>query len=432
MPSDPRAVIRAEGVGKQFKRFDPSRPQTLKDIFVAGLKLRRLRPRDRFWALRGVSFEISRGEMLGIVGHNGAGKSTLLQLLGGVVRPTEGVVAIRGRVGALLELGSGFSPDLTGRENVFVAGVVAGLSRAEVAARLDAIIGFAELEDAMEQPVRAYSTGMQMRLAFAVAIHCDPQILLVDEFLSVGDLAFQTKCLERIADLRQAGCAIALVSHNPDQVRQLCDRALWLRHGQVVALGEADSVVGRYVAEMRSETARRTPAEAPTGAAGDRLRLRENRFGSQEAEVTAVRLLPSARLRTGDPLTVEIDFRSSKPLESPNFSVTICRDDGQVCYDANPAAAGVESPDLQTAGTLTLKLARLDLVAGNYWVDVGIFEKSWAYAFDYHWRAYPLYVSGATGGKGLLAPPANWQLRGQQTAAADSLRELAPQPRTAR
>ena len=215
----------------------------------------------------------------------------------------------------MLELGAGFHPDLTGRENLFVTAVAAGLTRREIARRLDAIIEFAELELFIDNPVRTYSTGMQMRLAFSVAVHTSPEVLLVDEFLSVGDLSFQAKCLERIAELKTQGCAIILISHSAEQIGQLCDHALWLRRGQIVAYGEPEVVAGQYTTEMRLETQQRTPVRAPQlTRTGMELRINENRLGSMEVEITDVRLLPVSEINSGDFLGVEIEYLAPQPI----------------------------------------------------------------------------------------------------------------------
>jgi len=247
-------TIIVRGLGKQFRRYHADRPRTLRDAFIRGLH--RLKPIDRFWVLREVSFTVASGRMVGVVGRNGSGKSTLLKVVGGVVRPNEGNVEVHGRIGGLIDLGTGFHPDLTGRENIFVNGVIAGLTRCEVAKRFDSIVDFAELEEFIDSPLRTYSTGMQMRLGFAVAAHTEPKILLIDEMLSVGDMAFQSKCMQRISQFKAEGCAIILVSHDVASIQQLCDEALWLRQGRLVAQGDPEVVVGQYLAEMSTETQR--------------------------------------------------------------------------------------------------------------------------------------------------------------------------------
>src|SRR5438132_13144083 len=214
-------AIIVQNLSKQFRRYHSDRPWTLQEAFLQGL--RRMKPAEYFWALHEVSFSIAYGRMVGVIGPNGAGKSTLLRLIGGVGRPDKGTIRVHGQIGALLDLGTGFHPELTGRENVFVSGVIAGLTRREVAQRFDSIVAFAELQQSIDSPLRTYSSGMQMRLAFAVAIHTEPEILLIDEVLAVGDLAFQRKCLQRIAQFKAEGCTILLVSHDATLIQQLCD-----------------------------------------------------------------------------------------------------------------------------------------------------------------------------------------------------------------
>ena len=404
-----REAIIVQRLGKRYNRYHAERPVTIMEAALSGL--RRIRPKEEFWALRDVSFTVSPGQMLGIVGKNGAGKSTLLQLIGGVGHPDEGRVKVNGRIGALLDLGAGFHPDLTGRENAFVSAVVAGLTRREVARRFDSIVEFAELEAFIDNPLRTYSTGMQMRLAFAVAVHTEPEVLLVDEFLSVGDLAFQSKCLQRIDQLKAEGCAIVLISHSADQIQELCDRALWLRKGQVVAYGEPDVVVGEYVVEMRSQTQQRTPKRPPqVTKSGVELRVNENRFGSLEIEITDVRLLPISEINSGDSLCVEIEYQLEKPIDSPIFSVAISREDGEICFDTNTEAMGQSLPLLEGDGQIKLHLDRLDLSGGKYFVNVGVYEHNWAYAYDYHWHVYPLEIRSPVRDKGILNPPLRWEI----------------------
>src|SRR6185369_15136250 len=247
-------IIEFENVSKRFI-LHKDRQDTIQGRF-AGL----LRPRaqgEEFWALRDVSFSVGKGESLGLVGHNGAGKSTALKLMTRILEPTSGHVAMNGRVAALLELGSGFHPDLSGRENVFLNGSLLGFSRRDMLARLPGIVDFAEIGDFIDLEVKHYSSGMYTRLAFAVATSVDPDILITDEVLAVGDEAFQRKCIERIYRFRQTGKTIVFVSHGLDVVRQLCDRAVWLDHGVARAVGPATEVINEYVADTNLREAAR-------------------------------------------------------------------------------------------------------------------------------------------------------------------------------
>jgi lipopolysaccharide transport system ATP-binding protein len=267
------------------------------------------------------------------------------------------------------------------------------------------------LEDSIDNPVRTYSSGMQMRLGFSVAVHTDPQVLLVDEFLSVGDLAFQTKCLNRIKEIKSNGCAILLISHSPSQINELCDRAIWLRRGEVVVSGLPEVVTGQYEVEMRSETRRRTPHRPTTlAASGLELEVNRNRFGSLEVEILDVRLSPADQVRQGEAVAVAIEFRASKPVRAPRFNVGISRaEDGFSCLDLNSDVTA-DRAAVSGTGRATLSIKRLDLVAGHYYVNVGVFQSDWEYAYDYHWEVYPLRVEGVEGSKGVLGPPFRWEL----------------------
>jgi lipopolysaccharide transport system ATP-binding protein len=417
-------AIVVEGAGKRFRRY-PHRPRSLSEQFVRGW--RRRPPPEDFWALRDVSFRVGRGRTLGVIGKNGAGKSTLLRLTGGVGRTTEGRVTTHGRVRALLDLGSSFHHDLTGRENVFVAGVVAGLMRREVRERFAAIVGFAELEKFIDDPVRTYSSGMLMRLAFSVAMHTDPEILLVDEVLAVGDAGFQYKCLDRIAQLKANGCAILLVSHDMSTMERLCDDILWLRGGRVEVHGEPKHVIERYLGELMAETRRRIAQDRPTVrvSGGRELRIDENRFGSLELEIVAVRIRDHQdelvdEIDSGEAVGIEIEYECADAVASPHFGVTISRADGLTCYEVTTADDRYTLPELRGRGRVALTIDRLDLGAGEYFVNVGVYERDWSYAYDSHWHVYPLRVRVRHGGKGLLAPPHRWRVEGEQGAPPGS------------
>lgn len=400
------ALVTVNGLGKTFA----SRPPSAKRFHLADIlwKPSRCEP---FWALHNVSFEVAASEMMGIVGSNGAGKSTLLRMLGGIGKPTTGTLRMNGRIGALLDLGGGFQGDLTGRENSMLASVVAGLLKDEAVERLPEIFRFAEMEDFIDAPVRTYSSGMTMRLAFSVAVHARPEIMLVDEYLAVGDLAFQAKCNARIAKLREAGCAIVLVSHSMDQIRDHCDRALWLRQGTVVACDAAKAIAAYYEQEMREGSLRKTTKISPCKSfIGAELLPKENRFGSMELEIADVMLHPECVLGCGDPLAIEIGYTCQSIIKSPIFSVSITRPDGTVCFDTNTQAARIPIEQVDRDGRIKLNINRLDIVPGIYFVNVGVFETSWSHAYDFHWHAYQIHVEGGSAHKGILAPPCRWEM----------------------
>jgi lipopolysaccharide transport system ATP-binding protein len=424
-------AIVVSGLSKEFQRYDPDRAWTLQETVMRAF--RRRKPKEYFWALHDVSFDVPAGRSFGVIGANGSGKSTLLRILGGVMPPDSGSVKVNGKIGALLDLGAGFHHDLTGRENVLVSGVIGGLTRREVAERFDSIVAFAELGEFIDNPLRTYSTGMQMRLAFAIAVHVDPEVLLIDEVLSVGDISFQRKCLNRIARFKAEGCSIILVSHEASLIRDLCDEALWLSYGRLMAHGAAESVVDQYVRETDSEMRMRREVDVEKRHRGPAVRpvirkstgtesvLNENRFGSLELEITGVRLLDkhgrhTSELEGGNSLRIEIDYNASRPIVAPIFQVHILRDDGLVCLDLNTEATELKLSTVHDKGQVALNLERLDLNSGLYYVDVGAYSNDWTYTYDYHSSLYPLVING-DGSKSILCSPHKWDMGGLQLRA---------------
>jgi lipopolysaccharide transport system ATP-binding protein len=425
--SQPAIIV--DNVSKRFRAYDSNRPTSLKEAVLQGM--RRLGTKKSFWALDGVSFVVEKGVALGIVGRNGAGKSTLLRLIGGVGKTDSGHITVNGQLGALLDLTAGFHPDLTGRENVFITGVICGLTRRQVEERFDEIVAFAELEKFIDSPVRTYSTGMQMRLGFSIVIHTDPEVLLVDEVLAVGDLAFQKKCMDRIRALKEKGCTLLLVSHDTEQTRKVCDRLLWLRGGRIVALGPTDEVLNGYVNELADETRRRTPDAdiVKSTQFGTSLQPHTNRFGSQEVQIENVEIFGAAgastnEIASGEAISVRIRYFAHKPLPGPIFSVSLSREDGLICFDTNTAAQGIELPPIAGRGEIVLHLQRIDLAGGKYFVDVGIFEHKWAFGYDYHWHVYPMTIQSPRVDVGFLHPPHVWELARPREAAQTVNRTL--------
>ncbi len=249
-------MIHVRGLGKRYRVGERERYSALRDViaraFAAPFKRTSRRPADYLWALRDIDLDVEQGEVVGLIGRNGAGKTTMLKLLSRITRPTAGFAEIRGRVGSLLEVGTGFHPELTGRENVYLSGAILGMKKREIDLKFDAIVAFAEVERFLDTPLKHYSTGMQTRLAFAVAAHLEPEILLVDEVLSVGDLEFQKKCLGKMQEVSRSGRTIVFVSHQMNQVRRLCERVLWFESGQIYKTGLPGVILGEYEAELTS------------------------------------------------------------------------------------------------------------------------------------------------------------------------------------
>ncbi len=394
------AAIRFEHVSKKFT-LHRERARSFQELALSLLQ-RNHRSWEEFWALRDVSFEIAPGETVGIIGPNGAGKSTVLKLISRIIEPTSGRIEVRGRVGALLELGAGFHPDLTGRENIYLNGSILGLSRAEIHRKLDDIIGFAELERFIDVPVKHYSSGMYVRLGFSVAVHTDPEILLVDEVLAVGDAAFQRKCLERIGELRQEGVTILFVSHSADTVRALCNRALWLDEGCLIADDAAEVVVQRYLEHSWDREG------------GSRPKWGDRRWGTGKIRITQVRLLDGAErerqhFQVGEPLVVEIRYRAPERVERPVFGLAIHRSDGIHITGPNTQFGGLEIPAVEGEGTIIYTIPALSLLEGLYFISVSAHNWEDTEMYDYHDRMYSFWVLPGEGEQyGLVSLWGRW------------------------
>jgi lipopolysaccharide transport system ATP-binding protein len=407
------AIVRFQNVSRSF-RLRQDRPRSLRELFVGRARLadrEASRTPDLLWALRDVSFDIEPGETVGLIGANGAGKSTALKLMSRVFVPTAGGVQVNGRVAALLELGTGFHPDLSGRDNVFLAGALAGMGRTEMARKYAPIVAFAELEQFMDVPVKHYSSGMFARLAFAVSIHLDPEVLLVDEVLAVGDQAFQRRCLDRIAEMQRQGVTICFVSHAPDTVREVCTRALWFDHGRLVADGPVEGVVSRYLDYSLGSGSQVGSQPAALGP--------EQRWGSRRVEIERVRLLDENGVLqpvfvTGRPLRLELDYWAPEPISDVVFGMALQRHDGVHISGPNTHFSGLVLPSLHGRGTIVYTVPSLPLLDGRYDVSVSAHNRSDTEMFDYHDRAYSFRVAQREAGPreryGFITLRGEWQL----------------------
>jgi lipopolysaccharide transport system ATP-binding protein len=407
------SVVRFDSVSKKFI-LSLNRPRTVQEIFLHALGVRRPQLRESFWALRDIDLDIYRGEAVGFLGPNGAGKSTLLKLVSRILYPTTGQVHVRGRISGLLELGTGFHPDLTGRENISLYGSLMGMSRNEIQQKLDAILAFAELEGFIDMPLRHYSSGMYMRLGFSVASHVDPDVLLVDEVLAVGDQAFQQKCLQRVRRMIQDGVTILFVSHDLEAARSICHRAVWMDGGKVRAVGPADQVAKAYdrhvAAHMGFSLQERFHVEST-----QKPEPGIQRWGSREVEIVSVRLLNSQGAEcqtfdTGEPITIQIDFVAHKRVEQPVFGLAIYRGDGFHVTGPNNQQAGLDIPSVQGPGSVTCAVDELPLLTGDYALSVAVYDCSLSHAYDHHHKAYPFSVRGNRTLFGLLEWPGRWEV----------------------
>ena len=433
-------AIGFQGVSKRFT-IHHERARSFQDLLI-----RRFRQNDaseEFWALRDVSFTVAPGAALGVVGANGSGKSTLLKLMTRILAPTHGAVSVTGRVSALLELGAGFHPELSGRDNVFLNASILGLRRRDVAARFDDIVRFAELERFIDIPVKHYSSGMYARLGFAVAINVDPEILLIDEVLSVGDEAFQERCLQEIRRFHRAGKTLVLVSHDLAAIRSLCTEVMWLHDGRIAAHGASGAVVGQYLAEVhgrpqphagvgRTAPVRKGAVNEPDGGAT----RRGSRWGSGEAQILAVEFLRPeglpAAVSSGEPLTIRIAYRADRRIERPVFGLAISSPEGVQITGPNTRFSSYPIPFIEGEGEIRYAIGALPLVPARYWVSAAIYDETCEHPFDHHEQTYPLVVSPGLGvwaeeRYGLVRIPGAWaHVPGQsgKRAAGDGVAAL--------
>ena len=346
---------------------------------------------DMFWALEDVSFEVYEGSTTGLIGENGSGKSTMLKCLARILRPDTGSVSVTGKMSALLELGAGFHPELSGRENVFLNGAILGLKQKELMARFDDIVDFAGIGQYIDEPVKNYSSGMYVRLGFSVAINVDPDILLVDEVLAVGDEAFQRKCLERFADLKRNGKTVIIVSHSMGSVVTMCDHAIWFKKGHKMADGDPRQVIEAYTGSI-------TLAEHRPTETGDR-------WGSGEARIERVALLDraglqSTRVGSGEPLTVRLWYTTSEPVERPVFSVSLQTLQGVVVSCPTTREGGEVPEKLDGSGWVDLVLERFPILPGTYDLTVSLTDFTLAHPYDVRRNVLRMDVDR----KGLVEP----------------------------
>ena len=411
---------------------------TLKSALLRGSLLRDLRPEETFTAVSDVSFSLPAGRTLGVIGRNGSGKSTMLKLVAGITKPTSGTVHVNGRISALIELGAGFHPEISGRENVFINGIMLGLTKREVARRFDEIVEFAELQDFIDAPVKTYSSGMYMRLGFAVAIHVDPDVLLVDEVLAVGDEGFTHKCLDKFAEFKRRGKTILLVTHALSLVERFCDEALWLDGGTNRGSGDPKRIVDAYItavehseekqlaatdARMQESAVAVSPDEpasavlpdhpVETAAAPANMFLAaEGRWGSREVEITDVALSTQGGERahvfhSGDRLDIAIRLRAPIEVEDFVIGLGIFNAEGVCCYGTNTSIEQYRSEKLLGDAGVVITIDSLDLVEGTYKVDVAV-HKLDGYPYDYHRLLYTFRVKSRTKDVGIYRPRHSW------------------------
>ena len=445
------AAAELAGVSKVYRRYGLGRRVgTLKSALL-GRKLIDARPGETFHAVDDVSLRIPQGAAFGIVGRNGSGKSTLLKLIAGITRPTSGSVRVQGRVSALIELGAGFHPEISGRENVFINGVMLGLTRREIARRFDEIVEFADVADFIDAPVRTYSSGMYMRLGFAVAVHVDADVLLVDEVLAVGDERFSLKCLDKFAEYKRRGKTTVLVTHGRDMVERFCDEALWLDEGKVRMSGDPRRVLHAYVGNVETAEERELAtadektqlAVGPASAGGvdqadaavkpdpaareeapeedvagetagepeDMFKAAAGRWGDGPVRIDDVRLEdddgPGHLFPSGARLAIRMRVSASEKVTDFVFGVSIFNAAGVCCYGTNTDIEQYRPVELSGAGEVVFVIDSLDLVEGTYKLDVAAHRRD-GVQYDYHRLLYTFRVKSQTRDAGIYRPAHAW------------------------
>ena len=405
-------AITLERVSKSYRLWGRrSQFATLKSALLK--RDLKLAPEATVGALKSVSFGVDRGEAFGIIGRNGSGKSTLLKIISGILKPSTGKATVTGRIAALIELGAGFHPEITGRENVYINGIMLGLTRKDIDERFERIVDFSGIREFIDQPVKAYSSGMYVRLGFAVAVHVDPDILLIDEVLSVGDEEFSQKCVAKIQEMKYRGVTLVFVTHQLDQVRNLCDRAMWLDHGEIRSIGDPVRVVDEYLQEVSGGKQAAAPAE-PESAPKDPNE--EERWGSGEVVLTRVALTDGrghdlVALGPGAPATIEMEVDVRKPQTDFVFGVGIYHADGTCVYGTNTDLEGFAADRLDRNGTVRFVMPSLDLVAGTYRLDAAVHTRN-GRAFDYRRGALRFVVGTRVHDVGVYRPKHQWTFEG--------------------
>lgn len=429
-------AVRISDVSKIYQRYSHRKQfRTLKSALLKGNLIQELRPDETFRALSGVTFNVREGATFAVIGRNGSGKSTLLKLMAGITKPTSGIVEVNGRVSALIELGAGFHPEISGRENVFINGIMLGLSKKEIHRLFDEIVEFAELDEFIDAPVKTYSSGMYMRLGFAVAIHVNPDVLLIDEVLAVGDEAFVHKCLDKISEFRRRKKTIILVTHSLGLVEKMADEALWLDEGEIQLRGDPKKVVDAYLARVTmmdeealaaaTEKARSEAESLPAESAPEddteteevepvsAFTREKGRWGSREIEITDVDLLgddgePRHVFKTGEPVAIRLKVKTTGTLRDFVFGAAIFNADGVCCYGTNTHIEEFTPKEMSGEGEVQLVLEKLQLIEGSYFLDVAAHQRD-GYPFDYHRALYTFRVNSKIKDLGIYRPTHRWK-----------------------
>jgi lipopolysaccharide transport system ATP-binding protein len=402
-PGKADLAVSIDQVGKRFKRHTDRRG-SLKELIVRG----RAKNEEDFWAVRDVSIDIPKGSVYGLIGHNGSGKSTLLKMIGGIYRPTTGSIVTDGRVAALIELGAGFHPDMSGRENIQLNGSLLGMSRKEIGAVTDEIIDFSGLSEFINEPVKHYSSGMYVRLGFAVAVHMKPDVLLVDEVLAVGDEEFQRKCFDHLYALRKAGKTIIVVSHGLGQLEGLCDEVAWLEHGQLQQAGNTTDTIAAYLHRVNRDEAARNPNITAT-------RPEDDRAGNGLVRVTKAEIVSEAgdpinHAETGATFNLRVGFDVTESILGPNLRIALQHDTGPLVSMISNHAVGYDFGTIEGEQVVDVAIEGNPLLPGRYRVHIDVFDYTGSTLLDTWNDAMEFPVRSQSGeiGQGFVQLPARF------------------------
>lgn len=416
-------AIDVDNVTRIYQKYSARhRFKTFKSALVKGDLFKAMKPDELVTALDGVSFKIEKGKAFGVIGENGSGKSTLLKVITGITKPTSGSVTVRGKVSALIELGAGFHPEITGRENIFINGIMLGLSKKEIREKFDDMVRFAELEDFIDAPVKTYSSGMYMRLGFSIAVNVNPDILLIDEVLAVGDASFVPKCLDRINDFRRREKTILFVSHDLSTVEKICDRVVWLKDGKIQTISEPKQAIDAYlqdIAEKQEESfgMRKQKVEKEIEEKAEKEEpweeeRRENRWGKREIEIMKVRMRSAAGkekhvFSPDEEMIIEMDVKAGSRIKDFVFGIGIFNSQGICCYGTNTHSENIEPQSIEGQGKVVCRIEKLNLINGTYYLDVAAHKKD-GYPYDYHRNLYSFMVASLNKDVGVARPKHTW------------------------
>jgi ABC-type polysaccharide/polyol phosphate transport system ATPase subunit len=409
----PTYPVIAEDIFKYYKKFSHKHKfLTLKSALVNRTLFSDLKTDEKFAALKGVSFNVEKGKTLSLIGENGSGKSTMLKILAGISRPTTGTITTTGRISALIELGAGFHPEISGRENIFINGIILGLTKKKIEERLEEIVKFAELEEFIDNPVKSYSSGMYMRLGFSIAINVDPDILLIDEVLAVGDASFVPKCLDKINEFKRKGKTIIFVSHDLATVERISDEVIWLKDGKLEMRGYPKRVIDAYMEYIGKRDEKKAEIQHQEEEKQSEEN-REKRWGSKEIEINNVKMIDTRGkekyiYEADEPLTIEFEVTAHNPENDFVFGIGIYNSEGVHCYGTNTFIEDYKSKEITGKGKIKVHIPALNLINGTYYLDIASHKRD-GYPFDYHHFQYTFRVTSTEKDVGIARVPHRWE-----------------------